>query len=59
MSEVKTKLVNRNPIYIDQYYYGDDGTVAAGTGPELDVTLENSGIAISPLSHGAKRKHQA
>jgi hypothetical protein len=35
MSEVKTKLVNRNPIYIDQYYYGDDGTVVDEDGEQL------------------------
>ena len=35
-AEVKTKLVERNPIYIDQYYYGDDGTIVSEDGEVID-----------------------
>ena len=35
-AEVKTKLVDRNPIYIDQYYYGDDGTIVSEDGEVID-----------------------
>ena len=35
-AEIKAKLVERNPIYIDQYYYGDDGTIMSDDGKKID-----------------------
>ena len=35
-AECKAKLVERNPIYIDQYYYGDDGTIMSEDGEKID-----------------------